>query len=179
MKTRKRWDEVIPRLSPDAVMVVVGVWKGALSFRVLRECQSASVIMVDPWQAGSENETWAASGSLMARKNQEEVDAIYEQAKREAEEFGDRCMILRAASLDAAPLVDDASVDLVFIDAVHTYQAVKEDIAAWLPKVRVGGFISGHDYGSERFAGVKQAVDEAFGGIGIVGGSDHTWFVRR
>ena len=52
-------------------------------------------------------------------------------------------------------------VDLVFIDADHRYPAVRADIKAWLPKVRPGGYICGHDHGI--FSGVDEAVREAFG----------------
>lgn len=48
--------------------------------------------------------------------------------------------------------------DAVFIDAAHDYESVKADIAAWLPKVKPGGFFGGHDIDAP---GVKQAVDEA------------------
>jgi cephalosporin hydroxylase len=53
--------------------------------------------------------------------------------------------------------------DLVFLDAMHTYEDVKADIERWRPKVRAGGVMAFHDYGHGDFPGVKQAVDEVFG----------------
>ena len=46
------------------------------------------------------------------------------------------------------------------------YEAILADIHAWLPKVKIGGFIGGHDYGNiaEPLNGVQKAVDEIFGG---------------
>lgn len=67
---------------------------------------------------------------------------------------------------EAAPLVPDGWADFIFIDAAHTYEAVKHDIADWLPKVKPGGWFGGHDYHS-KFQGVIRAVDEAFGRDGI------------
>ena len=71
-------------------------------------------------------------------------------------------------SAEAAKKFEDESLDFVYIDANHSYEFVKEDIAAWLPKVKKGGIIGGHDYDwsdpehNEEFA-VKKAVDEMFG----------------
>ncbi|GAH12421.1 unnamed protein product, partial [marine sediment metagenome] len=54
--------------------------------------------------------------------------------------------------------------DLVFIDAEHTYEAVQDDIATWLPLIKKsGGYITGHDYEHKNHPGVKKAVDEIFG----------------
>lgn len=69
--------------------------------------------------------------------------------------------ILKKESAAAATDFEDGSVDFVFIDANHSYEHVKADIQAWLPKVRQGGLLSGHDYGEP--CGVKQAVDELLG----------------
>lgn len=54
--------------------------------------------------------------------------------------------LILSRSVDAVELFQDNSLDFVFIDANHTYEAVKEDITTWYPKVRSGGVLSGHDY---------------------------------
>ena len=63
------------------------------------------------------------------------------------------------ASEDAARIMRDAAFDLVFIDADHSYAATLQDIRAWLPKVKPGGTLCGHDcegrlddFGRERLA---------------------------
>lgn len=68
--------------------------------------------------------------------------------------------VLFCASVEAAREVPDKWADFIFIDAGHSYEAVQADIAAWLPKVRDGGWFGGHDY-HENFPGVIQAVQEA------------------
>lgn len=62
---------------------------------------------------------------------------------------------------------------LVFLDADHTYAAVRDEIA-WARGFGVP-VIAGHDYGVARF-GVTRAVDEAFGPGGVVvRGSVWSW----
>ena len=50
-------------------------------------------------------------------------------------------------------------IDLLHIDADHSYEAVKADCEAWLPKMKSGGLACFHDYGVSR-TGVQQAVEE-------------------
>lgn len=65
-------------------------------------------------------------------------------------------------SEEAARIIKD-KFDLIFLDAMHTYEDVKADIERWLPKLDTGGIFAFHDYGHADFPGVKQAVDERFG----------------
>ena len=65
----------------------------------------------------------------------------------------------RMTSLEAAQTYEDGSLDLIWIDASHEYEDVKDDIQAWLPKVKKGGFIGGDDY-APNWPGVVQAVTE-------------------
>lgn len=56
-------------------------------------------------------------------------------------------------------LGEDFTADFIFIDGHHTYEAVKHDISVWLPFLKEGGLICGHDY-IPMFPGVVQAVNE-------------------
>jgi predicted O-methyltransferase YrrM len=68
-------------------------------------------------------------------------------------------LVKRIASVEAANNSLAGEYDFVFIDAAHDYDSVKADIQAWLPKVKPGGIIAGHDY-CDAWPGVKKAVDE-------------------
>lgn len=82
------------------------------------------------------------------------------ERRAEVETIGGKVLWMPTAQ--AAAHVEDGWADFVFIDAAHSYQAVKGDIEAWRPKVREGGWFGGHDYHSAH-PGVIRAVDEAFG----------------
>ena len=49
------------------------------------------------------------------------------------------------SSRDAATIIADGCFDLIFIDADHSYDRAREDIALWKPKVGRGGILCGHD----------------------------------
>ncbi len=73
--------------------------------------------------------------------------------------------LFEMSSKEAAVYFSDAVnlFDLVIIDALHTEEAVDEDIHLWTPKIRKGGTVCGHDYDNKRFPGVKIAVDRYYG----------------
>ena len=81
--------------------------------------------------------------------------------------FDKKAALIREFSVDAAILFKDEFFDWVFLDADHKYEAVKEDLVTWFPKIKKGGIFCGHDYlnsdkehnGHTDF-GVKKAVDE-------------------
>lgn len=80
-----------------------------------------------------------------------------------------RVRLIREFSVNAARFFPDEYFDFIYIDADHTYDAVKEDLRAWYPKVKKGGILSGHDYISAEMTmklghsvpfGVIEAVSE-------------------
>eukprot|EP00971_Amphidinium_carterae_P067679 1340279-Amphidinium_carterae.1 len=77
-------------------------------------------------------------------------------ARERAEIYGNRSRLMVTTSALAAGTVPDGSLDMVFLDADHTYKGVKQDIELWWRKVRHGGILAGHDY-SHQFPGVVHA----------------------
>lgn len=63
-------------------------------------------------------------------------------------------------------------VDMVHIDASHDYESVRADLAAWLPLVRPGGRLVGHDIDQEP---VRRAVDDVLGAGNWRRAADALW----
>ena len=70
---------------------------------------------------------------------------------------------IQGESLKVAGQFEDGSLDLVMLDAKHSYRHVYRDILSWQPKVRNGGYLCGHDYG-DTHPGVRKAVNKRLGG---------------
>jgi predicted O-methyltransferase YrrM len=81
------------------------------------------------------------------------------------------------SSIHACLDFEPGSVDLVFIDAMHTYKGVICDILCWWDILKMGGIFCFHDYGYG-FYGVTNAVDKVFSGVdGQVG--SFAWVTKR
>jgi predicted O-methyltransferase YrrM len=77
-------------------------------------------------------------------------------------------------SADLAWQFSPQTIDLLFIDGDHTYEGVKIDLELWVPLVKPGGIVAGHDYSwdDNPAGGVTRAVKEYFGhGAQLGGGS--------
>ena len=78
----------------------------------------------------------------------------------------------------ARSLRDKEPLDSVLIDARHEYAETLADIQEWVPRLRVGGIITGHDYCS-RFPGVMDAVNELFGRAFSVVPNTRIWYAKK
>lgn len=70
--------------------------------------------------------------------------------------------LIKSDSVLAANKFDDGSVDFIYLDTGHTYNRIKNEISAWLPKIRKGGLIGGDDFDRDdhKDGGVSRAVIE-------------------
>lgn len=148
-------------------VVELGVWKGELSRMFYAVVDR--LILIDPWTVYHNTlpEYTCTMGEPV--KTQSELDQMYSDvlAAMPKAEVG------RMTSLMAAERIPDASVDFVYLDSVHTYKHCKQEIIAWLPKIRPGGMIAGDDYIKDQ-PHVSRAVDEMFGPQD----TDRTWSKR-
>jgi predicted O-methyltransferase YrrM len=85
--------------------------------------------------------------------------------------------IIAGNSIRVAKTLPDKSFDFIFIDADHTYDSCKNDILAYLLKVKPGGIIAGHDY-CDDWPGVKKAVEEIFGNKFKTDPNEVVWYVE-
>lgn len=172
-------DEIAGRLGVHDTWAEVGVADGYNSIGVFSRKQETKAILVDQWRQADSR--YVKSGDLAARLTPEQWEKVHERAARLTQPYTRQ--IIREKSTVAAGQVADKSLDMAYIDAEHTKEAVVEDLTCWLPKVKDGGWVGGHDYNhpfesKRKLWGVKQVVDEVFQGTTIETGVCGTWFVR-
>jgi hypothetical protein len=173
--------EILRHLDTDADIhgVEIGIFAGDLSRRLLEGAPNLHLTMVDSWEGNGEAYVDKIK-DYSAGLTQHEQDQLRKCATDKTEFANGRRTILPFRSLVAAGKVPDGSMDFVFIDADHSYEAVKKDIKAWLPKLKPGGLLCGHDYENHiTDLGVKPAVEEFAAEYGVKPelGKNFTWFI--
>ena len=118
--------------------VEVGTFKGEFAREILKADNLLRLYMVDVWRGLGEEYKDSSNHNIHT--------SAYADTMKSIEGFEDRGIMIRANSEIGASMFPDKSLDFVYIDANHAYEWVKKDIKAWLPKVREGGYLMGHDY---------------------------------
>jgi hypothetical protein len=182
-KKPMRWDAILKRLPKNKKLkgVEIGVLNGNTAGRLLRARPLLIHIMVDPWCVPGRDTSYWKSADKNARKAQREHEAAYQRTLKVTKFAGKRAQIMRMTSEQAAKQIKDGSLDFAFLDGDHSYPGTKQDIKLWIPKIKPGGWIGGHDYNHEKrpdLAGIDKAVKEFFSLDKIQEDANHTWFVR-
>jgi predicted O-methyltransferase YrrM len=111
------------------------------------------VIAIDPFQPDYHKEDPTSKFNF---------DEVFEEYVRRIESEKEKVTTYKLTSNDALSLLQGEKFDFIYIDGIHQYENVYEDIMNYLPLVKEGGIIGGHDYGGP-WKGVQQAVDQVFG----------------
>ena len=171
---RRRWNAVADRVSAGSCGAEVGVYDGKMSGALFKLIPMLRLYMIDRWTAYTPDQVAGDPAARMPKIGRKEWKKIRAAAFAVAAKYKDRSTIFRMDSVEAASYIPDASLDFVFIDGDHSYEGCKRDIMAWMPKVKPGGWLMGHDYTIR--PGIKRAVDEM--GMVIELDRDKVWAVK-
>lgn len=129
----------------------LGVQQGVTFEHIIEQCPQLTWHGIDTWSGSKGEGFWVP---LQSKFKDESRAKFYKMTTNQAvDKFADE------------------SLDIVFIDADHSYNGVKTDIINWLPKVKKGGIICGHDINQ---AEVRKAVEETI--ISYETGPDLIWW---
>ena len=131
-------------------VIELGSWKGKSTHAICSsKCPKVTAI-----------DTWMGSLAEPDAHAQAKDGSVFEEFKRNLAGFDNLTMIQKDIN-DAVLDVPDKSVDMIFLDAGHTYEEVKNDIRKWKNKAKI--VLCGHDY-CEAWPGVIQSVNEELNG---------------
>ena len=119
--------------------IEIGTGQGITTSIVLKYVPNiVKLYTIDPWTASPDQyERWYSQNVL---------DDCKKTAYSRLKDYGDRIVILPVRSDDALNLLPK-EVDFTWIDGNHEGSQVLRDIQNYLPLVRKGGILGGHDYG--------------------------------
>jgi predicted O-methyltransferase YrrM len=127
----------LQNLPSPAIGIEIGVGLGMNSWFMLTECPNIAVLTgVDHYAAYVD---WDKPVSRT------EAEANYMILQANMPLMGDRFNFIREDSQVAAAQLEDEAYDFVFIDGGHSMKQVLADLDSWVPKVRPGGLVAGHD----------------------------------
>jgi hypothetical protein len=139
----------------------IGCLQGKMSARILDIPCVEKHILVDPWMPYNEINQSESDDKRLLGYDKNEWDRIYACCCNTMQKYGDRAIIIRDTSVNAAEEVCNFSLDCVVLDADHTRKSYASDVAAWLPKLRDGGYFISHDY-SSGWKNIVKCMDEIF-----------------
>lgn len=153
------YSSIVNEFPSGSKFVEVGCWKGKSSSYMAVEIKNSNknieFYCVDHWMGSQEHIGFS------------ELDDLYDIFISNMKPVEEYYTPLRMTSVEASNTFEDESLDFVFIDASHEYLDVKTDIKSWLPKVKPGGILAGHDYTPPFFPQVVRAVHDSFGDYGF------------
>jgi len=140
----------------------VGVWMGRSTGALIEQCKlqgkTPAIYAADTFKG---SQTGPDKAWFMQWRKDHQSVSVLRQFKRNMAEYNYPFLHIHTGrSTTIARQWPNRMFHAVFIDANHAYHNVVSDIKAWLPKIRTGGIIAGHDidYGS-----VRQAVIDTLG----------------
>lgn len=113
----------------------IGVERGQFSKRLCTSNPGLKLYCIDPWLAFPD---------YREHITQSKLDRFFSETQQRLAPYN--CTIIRKTSIDAAADIPNKSLDFIYIDANHSLLHIIQDLCHWIPKVRRGGVISGHDY---------------------------------
>jgi predicted O-methyltransferase YrrM len=143
---------LLAHLPRGGTCVEIGVFKGEFSAAILRLNQPRRLFLIDTWSPDAIDLANFDADSICASVRDRFADAIR----------AGTVTVIREPSATAAARFSDTSLDWIYIDGDHRYDAVRQDLELYFPKLRIGGYIVCDDYHyAGNFGdGVTRAVDE-------------------
>lgn len=143
--------DLLNALKPQTV-VELGTHYGCSFFAFLQSCKDfhleTEVIAIDSWEGDPQAGFYG--------------DEVWDTVNKTLNQYflNQNFKLIRKYFDDAVNCFEEESIDIIHIDGLHTYDAVKNDFEKWLPKLKKDGIILFHDVASEKGYGTNEFWNE-------------------
>ena len=174
---REIYDDAIREADSGDVMVEIGSWYGRsaayMAVEIANSGKQIDFYCVDTW-TGSVDLPWMATH--LATRGHSAFPFFRENMERGG--VWNLVKTINRPSIEAATLFENESVDFVMVDGSHDYTSVRDDVRAWLPKLKSNGLMAGDD---AAWPGVLIGVRETIptSEINITNNGDNWWYRKR
>ena len=125
----------------------VGIGYGTHAKYILKTTNVEKLILVDPTKYYPNDGFATDIMNTEAEISGNNFNELYNLINKELSPWNDRYTWFRKESLTITQdEIPDESLDCVFVDGDHSYEAVVKDLPFWWKKVRSGGQLLGDDY---------------------------------
>lgn len=118
--------EILSKIPSGGIYAEVGVAYGDFSLEIIKKLSPKKIYCIDIWEV---EERWSRFLENMA--------PYIESGLVE---------VMKGDSIDMLRRIEDASLDFVYIDAMHDYEHPKKELSLCKNKVKENGYIAGDDY---------------------------------
>lgn len=165
MSPYARTRQVIVGLLPkDSIGAEIGVWKGDFSAAILQAAQPRLLHLIDPWERREEPTYEHSLYGVNAPENMDEVHSAV-RARFANQIANGSVQVHRGYSDDVLAALGANSLDFVYIDGDHHYEAVRRDLEMSIDCTRTGGLICLDDHHMNKWwgDGIIRALNETLG----------------
>lgn len=155
MFTKEDRTKLLHLIPKDGICAEVGVYKGSYSKEILTVCKPKELFLIDGWET---IDTHTSSDTVGEDHDCNDKDYWIPIHAQVVKDFKDKATICVGDSVSILNTFPDNYFDFIYIDACHTYQGCLRDLEASYPKLKMNGYLAGHDLNTVHFMGVVQAV---------------------
>jgi hypothetical protein len=152
------------RLPKGGTAVEIGVWRGEFSKTILEIIGPQKLYLIDPWASA---ETGGNDQTFSEGPDDTKLERIFRRVKKKfrQEIKSGRIEIVRDQSVPALAGFDDEYISFAYINGDHSFEGVKKDLEAIIPKIKPGGIVAFNNYHRRGWwgDGVIRAINEFLG----------------
>lgn len=156
-------EDLIRCLPSNSTVCEIGVDQGNFSDAILKNCNPSRLHLIDPWcHIPSED---YIRDTVNVADHEQEIKYRNVLYRFSANVLSGQTTIHRDFSYNVMKEFNNKYFDWIYVDGMHTYNAVLDDLNICYDKLKDTGFILGHDFSNHDIAkymdfGIIEAVKE-------------------